>query len=73
MIPGAFVGEWVEDGEEGTVGEVIAQHTGCDKQDPHAQLTKGSFTRVALLEQAIRVAASTLVREGGRVAEPEEL
>ena len=55
-----FVGEWVEDGQEGTVGNVIAASTGCDKQDPHAFLTKGAFPRSALLEQAIRVAVATL-------------
>ena len=50
----------LEDGAEGTVGEVIAERTGCDKQDPHAALTKGRYPRAALLEQAIRAAVASL-------------
>ena len=47
-------------GAEGTVGEVLAESLGCDKQDPHAALTGGAFSRAALLEQAVRVAHASL-------------
>ena len=40
--------------------EVMASHTGCDKQDPHAHLTGGAFARADLLEHAIKVAVATL-------------
>ena len=59
QFPTEHVGTWVEDGAEGTVSQVIAEALGCDKQDPHAALTKAAFTRSALLEHAIRVAAAT--------------
>ncbi|CAK0877350.1 unnamed protein product [Prorocentrum cordatum] len=49
----------------GTLGEVLAGRTGCDRQDPHAALTGGAFPRSDLLEHAIRVAASTAgIRQG---------
>ena len=38
----------------------MAAHTGCDKQDPHARLTGGAFSRSHLLEHAIKVAVATL-------------
>jgi non-canonical (house-cleaning) NTP pyrophosphatase len=60
QFPTASVGDWAEAGGDGTVGEVIAEDLRCDKQDPHVALTKGAFARTALLEHAIRVAASTL-------------
>ena len=62
-FPPEFVGEWAEGGEEGTVGEVIAESTGCDKQDPHAHLSRGAFPRAALLEGAIKLALATLPLE----------
>ena len=46
--------------QDGTVGAVIAEQTGCDKQDPHAHLSGGAFPRSALLEQALRVAMATM-------------
>jgi non-canonical (house-cleaning) NTP pyrophosphatase len=60
QVPTHFVGQWAEAGSEGTVGECIADELRCNKQDPHSALTKKQFARAALLEQAIRVAASTL-------------
>jgi len=36
--------------QDGTVGAVIGQQTGCDKEDPHAHLSGGAFPRSALLE-----------------------
>ena len=59
-VPPHFVGEWAENGEEGAVGDVIAEQTGCDKQDPHAHLTRKAFPRSALLVGALRVAMATL-------------
>lgn len=59
-FPTAAVGDWAEAGAEGTVGEVLAEELGCDKQDPHAALTKGRYPRAALLEQAIRAAVASL-------------
>lgn len=59
-FPPHFVGEWAEGGQEGTVGDVIAEQTGCDKQDPHAHLTRNAFSRSALLVDALRVAMATL-------------
>ena len=46
--------------QDGTVGAVIAQQTGCDKQDPHAHLSGGAFLRSALLESALRLAMATM-------------
>jgi non-canonical (house-cleaning) NTP pyrophosphatase len=59
-VPTEYVGTWAEAGGEGTVGDVIAEELGGDKHDPHGALTKGAFARSALLEHAIRVAASTM-------------
>ena len=59
-VPTEYVGTWAEAGGEGTVGEMIAEELGGDKHDPHGALTKGAFARSALLEHAIRVAASTM-------------
>lgn len=59
-FPTAAVGEWIEGGEEGTVGAVLAAERGCDPHDPHAHLTGQVFTRKTLLEQAVRVAAASL-------------
>ena len=59
-FPSSFVGEWVEDGQEGTVGAIIGQQTGCDKEDPHAHLSGGAFPRSALLESALRLAIATM-------------
>lgn len=61
QFPSEAVGDWAEGGSEGTVGEVLAESLKCDKQDPHVALTKGSFSRAALLEHAVRLAESTLV------------
>ena len=36
--------------QEGTVGAIIAEQTGCDKEDPHAHLSGGAFPRYAQLE-----------------------
>lgn len=55
-----YIGEWCENGAEGTIGELIAEKMHCDKQDPHSALTKSQFPRAKLLEHAICVAASTL-------------
>jgi len=60
QLPTTFVGEWVEGGGEGTVGEVIAEQRNCDKQDPQIALTAGQFGRATLLAEAIRIAAATL-------------
>ena len=60
QVAATAIGQWLEDGEEGTVGEIIVEELGGDKQDPHSTLTKNAFPRVALLEHAIRVAASQL-------------
>lgn len=62
QFPAEAVGRWAEDGSEGTVGEVIGEDTGCDQQDPHTHLTKQTFSRSDLLEQAIRIAMSTMSR-----------
>ena len=59
-FPSQSIADWAEAGGEGTVGELIAEELGCDKQDPHVKISKGLFTRAALLEQAIRLAASTM-------------
>lgn len=59
-IAATVVGQWLEDGMEGTVGEIIAEQMGGDKQDPHASLTSGAYPRGALLEHAILVAHSQL-------------
>ena len=59
-FPSRSVSEWIDGGRAGTVGKRIAQALGGNKQDPHATLTKGAFPRTALLEQAIRLAASRL-------------
>ena len=69
QFPTSSVGEWAEGGSEGTVGDCIADELKCDKQDPHAALTKQQFSRAALLEQAIRVAASTLGSDGAAAPE----
>lgn len=60
QIPSQFVGEWLEDGRDGTVGTLIASHQGGDKQDPHALLTGGTFPRARLLEEAVKVAVACL-------------
>lgn len=60
QFPNAAVGDWAEAGSEGTVGEVLAEELKCDKQDPHAALTKGAFPRAALLEHAVRLAQAAL-------------
>ena len=60
QFPTAAVAEWAEDGEEGTVGQVLAERLKCDPQDPHAALTAQQFSREKLLEDAIKVAAATL-------------
>ena len=49
-------------GAEGTVGQVIAENKGCDKQDPHVFLTHGAFARAILLEHAVKVAVAQLSR-----------
>eukprot|EP00316_Scyphosphaera_apsteinii_P013585 CAMPEP_0119316984 /NCGR_PEP_ID=MMETSP1333-20130426/41545_1 /TAXON_ID=418940 /ORGANISM="Scyphosphaera apsteinii, Strain RCC1455" /LENGTH=204 /DNA_ID=CAMNT_0007322779 /DNA_START=82 /DNA_END=696 /DNA_ORIENTATION=- len=54
------VGDWVEAGANDTVGAWLAQETGCNKQDPHAFLTRGEFSRAKLLEDAIRLALTRL-------------
>ena len=36
--------------QDGTVGAIIAEQTGCDKEDPHAHLSGGAFPRYAQLE-----------------------
>lgn len=59
-IASTYVGQWLEDGMEGTVAELIEADLGGDKQDPHATLTSGAFPRAALLEQAIAVAHAQL-------------
>lgn len=61
QIPAAAVGEWAEAGGDGTVGEVLAEQLSCDKQDPHAALTKQMYPRASLIENAIRVAAASLL------------
>jgi len=60
QLPTTMVGEWAEAGAEGTVGEYLAAESGCDKQDPHTFLTRGSMPRCALLESAVRLAYATL-------------
>jgi len=60
QFPTAAVGDWAEAGGEGTIGDVLAESLACDKQDPHVALTKGSFSRARLLENAIRVAQASL-------------
>ena len=47
---------------------MIAEQTGCDKQDPHAHLTRGAYPRAALLKAALRLAMATMP-EGGPVSE----
>eukprot|EP00928_Gymnodinium_smaydae_P064043 TRINITY_DN47479_c0_g1_i1.p1 TRINITY_DN47479_c0_g1~~TRINITY_DN47479_c0_g1_i1.p1 ORF type:complete len:200 (-),score=30.27 TRINITY_DN47479_c0_g1_i1:84-683(-) len=59
-FPTKSVDRWADAGRKGTVGDVLAEELGCDKQDPHSSLTNGSFTRTQLLEHAIRVAGATL-------------
>ena len=58
-LPTEAIGRWVEDGEEGTIGEILAEDHGCDKHDPHRMLTNEQFSHKALLEEAIKVAMST--------------
>ncbi|KAL1508726.1 hypothetical protein AB1Y20_004821 [Prymnesium parvum] len=64
QFPSESVAEWAECGQEGTVGAVLAAGVGCDKQDPHAFLTCGAFSRADLLEHAIKVAAAALSSRG---------
>ena len=59
-IPSSAVGAWAEAGCEGTVGEALADESGCDPTDPHAFLTGGAFPRAFLLEQAVCVAVARL-------------
>ena len=49
-----------ECGAEGTLGSYLAAEMHCDKQDPHRFLTGSSFPRSVLLENAIRIAFTTL-------------
>jgi non-canonical (house-cleaning) NTP pyrophosphatase len=46
-----------------TVGSVIAERTGCDGTDPHAELTGGKFTRRDTLVHGIVMALSTIPKE----------
>ena len=48
---------------------MIAEQAGCHPQDPHAHVTAGAFPRASLLEQAVRVACSTLRRPAAAAAE----
>ena len=59
QFPSQSVAEWGRQGR-GTVGDVLAFRSGCDRQDPHAMLTGGEAPRAALLEDAIRVALASL-------------
>ena len=54
------VGEWAENGQEGTVGAVLAEQLGCNEDGTLSVLTGGRFERLALLEQAIRLADAVL-------------
>jgi len=72
QFPAEHVGTWAEGGAEGTVGEVIAEALGCNKQDPHAALTRAAFSRSKLLEHAIRVAAATTRVPTGKSVAPSD-
>ena len=41
------VGEWAENGQEGTVGAVLAEQLGCDEDGTLSVLTDGRFERLA--------------------------
>eukprot|EP00967_Tisochrysis_lutea_P060989 scaffold78085_cov44-Tisochrysis_lutea.AAC.2 len=60
QFPTALVADWAEAGAEGTVGAWLASEHGCNKQDPHAYLTRGDFPRSALLKEAIGAAIAAL-------------
>lgn len=46
-----------------TVGELLQERTGCDKQDPHIELTAGLVSRADLLAEAVYVAVGTAERK----------
>ena len=72
QFPTEAVGQWAEDGMEGTVGAILAEELKCDAQDPHDSLTRHRFRRADLLEHAIRVAEASLAVRAG-IAMPSDV